>query len=69
LDHASRAVENGLVVRAEWLITPKILDAMQSTIGPEPQPQIRPLLEQLPSGTTYEEIELFLKCRRQSSPG
>jgi ATP-dependent DNA helicase RecQ len=69
LDHAARAVENGLVVRAEWLITPKTLDAMQSTIGPEPQPQIRSLLEQLPPGTTYEEIELFLKCRRQASPG
>jgi hypothetical protein len=41
------------------------LESLRTVIGEEDPRQIRPLLAQLPAGTTYAEVELFLKCRRQ----
>ncbi len=65
LDHALRAAEGGWTVRAQWCLSPKLLAALEAVLGSESPEQIRPLIPQLPEGTRYEEVQLFLKCRRQ----
>ena len=69
LDHAARALDCGWPLRAEWILRPDLLAALRALVGVEDPPQIRPLLTQLPTGTTYEEVELFLKCRRGQPDG
>jgi hypothetical protein len=64
LDHAARALDSGWPLRAEWILRPDLIAALRAVVGAEDPPQIRPLLPQLPPGTTYEEVEFFLKCRR-----
>jgi hypothetical protein len=66
VDHLSRAIDEGWSVRPEGCFSPQLLAALEQTIGPERPRQLRPLLEKLPAGTRYEEIELFLKCRGQA---
>ena len=66
VDHLSRAIDEGWPVRPEGCFSPQLLAALEQTIGPERPRQLRPLLEKLPAGTRYEEIELFLKCRGQA---
>jgi hypothetical protein len=63
LDHALRAAESGLAVRPEWCLGPALLSALEGVVGETAPQQIRPLLAQLPPGTRYEEVQLFLKCR------
>ncbi len=63
LDHACQAAENGLEVRAAWCLSAETLAAMEATIGDNRPKQIRPLLAQLPPGTRYEEVQVYLKCR------
>jgi hypothetical protein len=69
IDHASRALDCGWPVRVESILRPDVIAALRAVVGEHDPPQIRPLLEQLPAGTTYEEVELFLKCRRQPRKG
>ena len=66
LDHALRASESGWKVKAEWCLDRDLLAALEATIGPDDPPQIRHLLPDLPPGTSYEQVQLYLKCRRQS---
>ncbi len=65
LDHALRAADAGWEVRAEWCLDHELLAAMETLVGDE-IPQIRPLLSQLPEGTRYEEVQLYLKCRKNT---
>jgi len=69
VDHAARALDCGWPLRPEWILGPEVIAALQAVAGAEDRPQIRPLLAQLPSGTTYEEVEFFLKCRRRPPEG
>jgi ATP-dependent DNA helicase RecQ len=69
IDHASRALDCGWPVRVESILRPDVIVALRAVVGEHDPPQIRPLLEQLPAGTTNEEVELFLKCRRQPPAG
>ena len=64
LDHALRAVEEGWRVEARWCLTPELLAAVAAVVGEEQPQQIRPLLAKLPPGTSYQQVEIFLKCRR-----
>ncbi|MGD0901224.1 MAG: helix-turn-helix domain-containing protein, partial [Thermoguttaceae bacterium] len=66
LDHAIRAAEDGLAVEAQWCLAPDRLAALGSLIGETRPTQIRPLLAQLPPGTLYGEVQLYLKCRAAS---
>jgi ATP-dependent DNA helicase RecQ len=70
-DHVLRAADAGLPVDAHWLLSPAKIALLQEVIGPQSPPRIRPLLAQLPRGTRYEEVQLFLKWRsgRQAAPG
>jgi ATP-dependent DNA helicase RecQ len=65
LDHLLRAVEEGWPVRAEWCLSAELLEALRRTGGLEEPVQVRSLLSRLPSGTRYEEVQLFLKCRQR----
>jgi ATP-dependent DNA helicase RecQ len=66
LDHAIRATESGWPVRPEWCLPPDRLAAIESVVGQTRPRQIRPLLAQLPPGTLYEEVHLYLQCRGPS---
>ena len=63
LDHALRAAESGLAVRPEWVLYSGLLTALRSVVGDTRPDQIRPLLAQLPPGTLYEEVQIFLRTR------
>jgi ATP-dependent DNA helicase RecQ len=63
LDHALRALEAGMAVQAGWFLSPEMLSRMEEVIGDTEPQRIRPLLAQLPRGTRYEEVLLYLKCR------
>ena len=69
LDHALRAADDGWEVHAGWLLDPALLAAMQSVIGNGAPEQIRQFLPRLPGGTSYEEVQLFLKCRKEDAGG
>ena len=63
LDHLLQAAENGLKIRSDWCLSVEAIAALETIIGDSTPQQIRPLLTQLPSGTRYEEVQLYLKCR------
>jgi ATP-dependent DNA helicase RecQ len=63
LDHLSRAIDEGWPLRPEFCFSPQLLAALEQVVGPGRPRQLRPLLAELPEGTRYEEVELFLKCR------
>lgn len=67
LDHALRAIEAGWPVEARWFLSSEQIAAFDQVIGPAEPARIRPLLERLPRGTRYEDVQLYLKCR-QSQP-
>jgi ATP-dependent DNA helicase RecQ len=66
LNHALQAADAGWKVWPEWLLGPELLAALETVVGQDDPEQIRPLLSQLPPGTRYEEVQLFLKCRRRA---
>ena len=63
LDHVFQAAENGLEVRLSWCLSAETIAALDTVIGDNRPKQIRPLLAQLPPGTRYEEVQIYLKCR------
>ncbi|HUT10614.1 MAG TPA: RecQ family ATP-dependent DNA helicase [Thermoguttaceae bacterium] len=63
LDHALRAIDSGWPFEARWCLSAELLCALEAVVGPEEPEQIHPLLSQMPPGTQYEEVQLFLKCR------
>jgi ATP-dependent DNA helicase RecQ len=64
LDHVLQAAENGLEVRLDWCLSPEMIAALDEVIGDKRPQQIRPLLAQLPPGTRYEEVQLYVKCSK-----
>ncbi|MBN2475709.1 MAG: RecQ family ATP-dependent DNA helicase [Pirellulales bacterium] len=66
LDHALQAVESGWEVRPEWCLRRELLSALETSIGGNHPEQIRPLLDQLPPGARYEEVQLYLRCREKT---
>lgn len=66
LDHALRAIEAGLSVDARWFLSADQITTFEQVIGNDDPSRIRPLLERLPRGTRYEDVQLFLKCRRSA---
>ncbi len=61
------ALEAGLEVQADWFLTPEVQRRMEEVIGDVDPQRIRPLLSQLPRGTRYEEVLLYVKCRKVSA--
>ena len=64
LDHAIQAVENGWPLRPDWCLAAELLESLDRLVNHEASPRIRPLLAELPPGTRYQEVQLYLLCRR-----
>jgi ATP-dependent DNA helicase RecQ len=69
LEHALRAAADGWGVRPEWFLTPELLAALEAVVEQGPPEEIGPILARLPAGTRAEEVEWFLRCRRQAAGG
>jgi ATP-dependent DNA helicase RecQ len=69
LDHALRAIDSGWKVEAAWFLSLEQRDALEKIIGPGEPARVRPLLAQLPKGLRYEDVQLFLKCRKSGQSG
>jgi len=63
LDHALRSMDGGLQVEAAWFLSPELIAQLAAKIGDRPPQRIRPLLAELPRGTRYEHILLYLRSR------
>ena len=61
-DHALMALENGLHIDPAWMLSSSLIKAIEEAIRCGTTNRVRPLLEQLPDGTRYQEVQLFLKC-------
>ena len=68
LDHALRALEDGWPVRCELCLGADLIASLQQVEWPREPVPIQSILPRLPPGTTYQEVQLFLKCRAQG-PG
>ncbi len=66
-DHALRAADGGLEVDAGWFLSRDLISRIEQVVGPTAPAKIRPLLERLPRGTRYEEVQLVLHARRGKS--
>ncbi len=64
LDHALRAADQGMQVDAEWFLAAEVAGRIDCEIGPETPGGIRAILERLPRGTRYEEVQLVIKARK-----
>jgi hypothetical protein len=64
LDHALRAIDSGWQVEIGWFLAPDQVETLERVIGAEEPSRVRPLLAKLPAGLRYEDVQLFLKCRR-----
>jgi ATP-dependent DNA helicase RecQ len=63
LDHALRALEEHWPIAVETCLSPELLAALKQCIGEQIPQQLRPLLAQLPAGTCYEEVQLYVLCQ------
>ena len=67
LDHALRAAEAGHEIDARWFLAAELIARIEAVLGDGTPSRIRPLLEKLPRGTRYEEVQLVLKSRRMAA--
>ena len=63
LGHAFHAAEEGREVNLQLLLEPDTIAQIEEVVGPHEPEHIRPLLARLP-GVQYDELQLFLKCRK-----
>jgi hypothetical protein len=63
LDHALRAADSGQQIDASWFLPAERIEVIRAILGPNPPSRIRPLLEKLPRGTRYEDVQLVIKSR------
>jgi len=63
LDHAVRAAKDGRDVRLEWFLEPKEIRILEVLVPKPPSGTIRPLLKELPAGTKYEHLQLYVATR------
>jgi ATP-dependent DNA helicase RecQ len=69
LDHTLRAIDDGWQVEAGWFLSGEQIAAIEQLVGPGEPQRLRPLLSQLPPQVRYEELQLYLKCRRTRAAG
>ncbi|MEX0676739.1 MAG: RecQ family ATP-dependent DNA helicase [Pirellulales bacterium] len=69
LDHALRAADSGLEIDAAWFLAPELVARIRQVTGEAAPARIRPLLEKLPRGTRYEDVQLVVKSRRAAGSG
>jgi ATP-dependent DNA helicase RecQ len=67
LDHALRAADGGLEIDAAWFLAPDLVAQIRQVTGEGVPGRIRMLLEKLPRGTRYEDVQLVVKSHREAS--
>ena len=67
LDHAVRAADEGRTVDATWFLSADLIARLEELVPAGVTPRIRALLPQLPAGTKFEDVQLFLKTRGVAS--
>ena len=63
IDHALRAADSGLEIDAAWFLAPQLVAQIREVTGDAAAGRIRPILEKLPRGTRYEDVQLVAKSR------
>jgi ATP-dependent DNA helicase RecQ len=66
LDHALRAADSGHAIDAGWFLAPQVAAQIDRELGPGTPTRLRAILERLPRGTRYEDLQLVLKSRAAS---
>jgi len=69
LDHALRAADSGSKIDAGWFLSSERIAAIRAVLGPNPPSRIRPLLDKLPRGTRYEDVQLVIKSPASGDSG
>jgi ATP-dependent DNA helicase RecQ len=69
LDHVLRAADGGLTVDARWFLSDEAISRIEQLLHQGPTTRIRQLLDHLPRGTRYEEVQLVLKARGTQQAG
>lgn len=62
-DHANRAIQSGRSVKAEWLLDPDKVSALQQLIRSNPDSRMPALMAQLPTGIESFELQFFLQAK------
>ncbi|HEY5311922.1 MAG TPA: hypothetical protein VIK18_05360, partial [Pirellulales bacterium] len=62
-----RANEQGWRVEAGWFLSGEQIAVLDRVVGPSQPQRLRPLLSQLAPQVRYEELQLYLKCRRAAA--
>ena len=68
LDHTLRAADGGFFVDARWFLSDESIARIEQLLAQGPTTRIRQLLDRLPRGTRYEEVQLVLKARGAQRP-
>lgn len=62
-DHVLKAAREGMVIRAEWLLSESRHAEVELLVGDGSQERILPLLQGLPDGIKYRDVQLVLLAR------
>ncbi len=63
LDHALRAADSGREIDARWFLESKLIERIEQALSKGWSTGVRHLLDQLPRGTRYEDVQLVQKSR------
>jgi uncharacterized protein YpbB len=63
LDHALRAAESGWKIEPRWFLKAELIERIEQALGKGWPTSVRHLLDQLPRGTRYEEVQLVQKSQ------
>lgn len=68
LDHLLNAAEQGLVVDARWVLNADELRMLEATFRDDPTVRVRQVLERLPAGFRYQQIQLYRLLHANGGP-
>ncbi len=63
MEHALRALEQGLPAKAEWLLSPEQIATLKKLIPSPPPERLKDLAPQLPPDISLTQVEYYVKCR------
>jgi ATP-dependent DNA helicase RecQ len=67
IDHMLRAIDDGLDVQMNWLLTGEQCASLAQAVNSLNAPSVKTVLERLPSTFSYNQVMFYLKCRDQES--
>jgi len=63
MEHALRALEQGLPAKPEWLLSTDQIAALKVLVPGAPPKQLKDLAPKLPADISLTQLEYFIKCR------